>query len=256
MYTKRGLVNKIAKQLGLSSRTVQRRIQQKRESLANLYSSTVCAFAYAHEQGLDFSDIMTEDELRQVKEIIGSGLKLVISDRVKDNMPIKEFKTQPTETLKSLLVKTKAENKDKLAIELYEHFIDHPRIRNASRSLWNNKHYRNAVLDAQIELENMVKEKAGYPKDNKGHELSGVHLMHRVFDVNNPLLKWSDLRTQVKKDELEGYKFLFVGSIMGIRNPKAHLVFKQRPWRSLQILVFTNLLAELVDRCEYCGENL
>ncbi|GAG46101.1 unnamed protein product, partial [marine sediment metagenome] len=146
----------------------------------------------------------------------------------------------------------KKENKNDLAVTLFDEMVDHPRIRRVSRPHWNNKQYRSAVLDAQIELENMVKEKAGYPKDNSGHELSGTRLMHKVFDVNDPYLKWSDLSTRVLRDELDGYKFLFVGSVLGIRNPKAHLVFRQTPWRALQLLVFTTLLAELVDRCDYC----
>ncbi|MHA1828343.1 MAG: TIGR02391 family protein [Candidatus Heimdallarchaeaceae archaeon] len=253
-YLKRGLLDSISNDLGINRRTLQRRIQQKKESLANLYSPTVCAFAYAHEQGLDYTSMMDEEELRQVKEILGSGLKLVISDRSSDLARTLEKSTRnETESLRALLTQSKEKNRDKLAIELYDQLIDHPRIREVSRPLWASKNYRSAVLDAQIELENLVKVKSKYPKDNRNHELSGTALMFKVFDVNNPLLKWSDLSTQVLKDELEGYKYLFVGAVMGIRNPKAHRVFKQTPWRALQLLVFTNLLAELVDRCIYCG---
>ena len=190
-----------------------------------------------------------------MKEILGSGLKLVVSDRPaqrpkKDSLT-NTHRKEPT-SLKTLLDIKKNENKDDLAIILYDHLIDHHRIRRVSRPHWNSKQYRSAVLDAQIELENMVKEKGNYPKDNRGNELSGTSLMHKVFDVKKPILKWSDLNTRVLKDELDGYKLIFAGSVLGIRNPKAHLVSKQTPWRALQILVFTCLLAELVDRCEYC----
>lgn len=198
---------------------------------------------------------MSDEELQQVKEILGSGLKLDISDRSAQR-PRKESLTNTPRkepiSLKTLLNIKKNENKEELAIILYDHLIDHPRIRRVSRSHWNNKQYRSAILDAQIELENMVKERANYPKDNRGNELGGTSLMHKAFDVKNPILKWSDLSTRVLQDELDGYKLIFAGSVLGIRNPKAHLVSKQTPWKALQIMVFTCLLAELVDRCEYC----
>lgn len=198
---------------------------------------------------------MSDEELQQVKEILGSGLKLVISDRPPQRLGKESLtntgRKEPT-SLRTLLDNKKNENKEELAVILYDHLIDHPRIRRVSRPHWNNKEYRSAVLDAQIELENIVKARAKYPKDNRGNELSGTRLMHKVFDARNPILKWSDLDTRVLKDELEGYKLIFAGSVLGIRNPKAHLVFKQAPWRSLQVLLFTCLLAELVDGCEYC----
>lgn len=78
---KYGLVKIIAKELGVSMKTVRRRVKAKREESANLYHPTICAFAYAQEQGLDLTHMMTEDELLKVKELIGAGLKIVKEDR-------------------------------------------------------------------------------------------------------------------------------------------------------------------------------
>lgn len=198
---------------------------------------------------------MSETELNHVKEILGTGLKLVISDRPLRQGKKGSFSGVPPKksvNLRNLLEIKKKENTEELAIILFEQLIDHPRIRKVSRSHWRNKQYRSAILDAQIELESMVKEKANYPKDNQGKELSGTKLMHKVFDVKKPTLKWSDLKTRVLQDELEGYKLIFAGSVLGIRNPNAHLVSEQAPWRSLQILVFTCHLAEIVDKSECC----
>ncbi|MHA1817458.1 MAG: TIGR02391 family protein, partial [Candidatus Heimdallarchaeaceae archaeon] len=198
---KYGLVRDIAEQLNRHPNTIRSKIIEKRESLANLYSMTVSAYAYAHEQGLDFSEQMTEVELSQVKEILGTGFKLVISDRAdipkSTNKVIKE-QIQPS--LKDLLDEVKNKGNDELALVLFDTVITHPRILKVSRSHWHNKQYRSAVLDAQIELENMVKEKANYPSDNNGVELSGVGLMHKVFDSKNPILKWSSLSYRVQKD--------------------------------------------------------
>ena len=103
-----------------------------------------------------------------------------------------------------------------------------------------------------IELEVMVKEKEQFPKDDKGKELSGVALMYIVFNSKNPILSWSSLTLQVEIDELEGYRHIMAGAVQGIRNPKAHLRFKQRrPLRALQLLHLTTLLAERVDESKY-----
>jgi uncharacterized protein (TIGR02391 family) len=135
----------------------------------------------------------------------------------------------------------------KKAEELYDKIITHSQIREASRDLFLGENYRNAVLDAMIKIEEMVKKKAKYPKDHNGKELSGRALMFRVFNSANPLLKWSRLQNQAEKDELEGYCQIFAGAMLGVRNPKAHTIFRAKPMRALQLLHFATLLAEIVD---------
>lgn len=131
-------------------------------------------------------------------------------------------------------------------IQLYDKMINHNKIKKASEKLFKSCSYRNAVLDAFIIIENMVKEKAKYPKE-KGSELSGRTLMRHVFNIKRPLLKWSNLETDSEKNELEGYSNIFAGAMQGIRNPKAHGVFEQTPMRALQLLILANLLAEIID---------
>ena len=71
--------------------------------------------------------------------------------------------------------------------------------------------------------------------------------MHRVFDSTNPIISWCKNETQIGKDELEGYKFIFAGTILGIRDTKAHAIFEISPMRALKLLTLITLLAELVD---------
>lgn len=139
----------------------------------------------------------------------------------------------------------------KKAEELFDKIITHSQIRKASRDLFFSGKHRNAVLDAMIKIEEMVKEKAKHPKDNRGQELSGRALMFKVFNPDDPLLKWSELQHQPGKDELAGYCQIFAGAMLGIRNPKAHLIFKSRPKRALQLLHFATLLAEIIDASKY-----
>jgi uncharacterized protein (TIGR02391 family) len=78
----------------------------------------------------------------------------------------------------------------------------------------------------------MIKEKTNRPKDKNDKELSGINLMRHVFNPKNPLLRWNTLKTDVEKNEYEGYGHIFAGSVQGIRNPKAHSLFEQTPRRA------------------------
>jgi len=141
------------------------------------------------------------------------------------------------------------------AEKLFDEIITHSRIKKSSEDHFRNEKYRSAVLDAMIELEEMIKEKAKFPKNNQDKELSGYKLMFKVFDSNNPILRWSSLKRQTQIDELDGYKYIMAGAVLGIRNPKAHLRFEQKPLRAIQLLHLATLLAELVDDSEYVEQN-
>jgi hypothetical protein len=102
-------------------------------------------------------------------------------------------------------------NEKDTAERLFDNIITHPKIKQASQNPFINEEYRTAVLDAMISLEVMIKEKAKFPEDNKHKELSGVSLMHKVFDPDNPILSWCKDKHQIDRDELEGYKHILQG---------------------------------------------
>lgn len=130
---------------------------------------------------------------------------------------------------------------EKLMI-LYHALVFHPRIKAASQSLFETTHYAEAIFEAFKTIEIIVKEKS----TKSG--IQGRRLMTDVFDERNPLLKLNDLRTDSDKDEQEGFKFLFMGAMIGIRNPKAHASIRQNdPIRALQYLSFADLLAHRTE---------
>ena len=143
------------------------------------------------------------------------------------------------------------EKEKKKSEDLFDKIITHSHIREVSRDLFFSGNHRNAVLDAMIKIEEMVKEKAKRPKDNNGNELSGYKLMFKVFNLDDPLLRWSSLSNQQEKDEHAGYCHIFAGAMLGVRNPKAHAIFESKPMRALQLLHFATLLAEIVDASKY-----
>jgi len=72
--------------------------------------------------------------------------------------------------------------------------------------------------------------------------------MGYVFDENNPLLKIKYSHPNTAKEEQEGFKLIFMGSMLGIRNPKAHYrITQQDRARTMQYLALASLLFKTVD---------
>ena len=72
--------------------------------------------------------------------------------------------------------------------------------------------------------------------------------MAKAFSETDPIIKLNQLRTQPDKDDQEGFKFLFMGAIVGIRNPKAHdNIVQTDPFRTLEYLGLASLLMKRAE---------
>ncbi|MBA7564548.1 hypothetical protein ES708_06211 [subsurface metagenome] len=128
-----------------------------------------------------------------------------------------------------------------LPIQLFDKMQFHPRVIAASKSLFRDGHYASAILEAYKAVNNFVKKKTNLALDGKA-------LMSKVFSEDVPVIKLNELLTQSDRDEQEGFKFLFMGAMVGIRNPKAHdNVIQTDPYRTLEYLVFASLLMRRVE---------
>lgn len=111
-----------------------------------------------------------------------------------------------------------------------------------SQKLYDDGHYPSAVFEAYIKVNSIVKKKS-----KQGYD--GKNLMLNVFSEIRPILKINSLKTVTEKDEQEGYKFLFAGAILAIRNPKAHEnVIQNSSQVALQYLALANLLIRQVKK--------
>src|SRR5579885_1683493 len=117
----------------------------------------------------------------------------------------------------------------------------HARTGNAASDLYRDGHYRQAVLDASIALVNYVKEKS------HRHDLDGSGLMSTVFSANKPILAFNDLSNQTERDEQEGFMHLFMGTVLALRNPRAHAIFDDSPEMALDYIAFLSMLAKRLD---------
>lgn len=120
----------------------------------------------------------------------------------------------------------------------------HARIAEASRELYQDGHYRQAVLDGSIALTNYVKEKS------RRHELDGTSLMSAVFSANSPLLAFNALADQTDKDEQQGMMHLFMGAMLALRNPRAHSILDDSPELALDAIAFLSMLAKRLDQAK------
>ena len=129
---------------------------------------------------------------------------------------------------------------DELLLYLYDTINLHPKIINASRALFQNKHYAQAIFEAYKAVENFVQDKSELT-------LYGTNLMEKVFNEENPIIKVPEAGHYYKEVQ-KGFKHLFMGASQGIRNPKAHKEIKQKdPYITLQYLGFFSFLLKRID---------
>lgn len=118
----------------------------------------------------------------------------------------------------------------------------HPSIASCSQKLFDDGHYSQATFEAFKLVDNTVKKIAASSK-------SGKALMMEVFKEDTPAIKLTEMLDQSQSDEQEGFKFLFAGSIMAIRNPRGHEVGKvDHLEECLDHLGLASLLMRRIDK--------
>jgi uncharacterized protein (TIGR02391 family) len=102
-------------------------------------------------------------------------------------------------------------------------------------------HYSQAVFEALKALEGRVRKQSGL-------DLSGRDLMNKAFAGSPPPIDLSVEAGQSGRDEQEGLRFVLMGMIQGIRNPKGHeLVRQDDPQRALEYLGAVSVLFRRLD---------
>jgi uncharacterized protein (TIGR02391 family) len=130
-----------------------------------------------------------------------------------------------------------------LQVEMYQRLNLHSKIKQVAEGLYKDGHYAQAIFEAFKAVNNAVKSKSGL------HDKDGQDLMAQAFSGNIPLLVLNTLQTRSEREQ-DGFKFLFMGAMAGIRNPKAHENVKQNDqYRTLHYLGFASLLMFTVDEC-------
>ena len=117
----------------------------------------------------------------------------------------------------------------------------HPLLPKKVRKLFDNGHYSEATFEAFKYIDKVVQ------KHSKMSE-TGVKLMMQVFDDQKPILKLNALASLSEIDEQKGFRFLFSGAVMAIRNPRGHEVnVTDDPDTCLDHLAFASLLLRRLE---------
>lgn len=131
----------------------------------------------------------------------------------------------------------------------------HDQIKSVSQKLYNDGHCKEAVQAASVEVISRVKQ---INKVKKGKRLDGKPLMMNVFDEDNPIIKVVSDDIEDAKGIQEGYKFLFGGLVLAVRNPIAHKNFKIENIDAIELLFLCSRLMRKLDEADihYISELL
>lgn len=113
------------------------------------------------------------------------------------------------------------------------------------RTFFDNGHYAESTFEAFKFLDKVVQKLASSNK-------TGEKLMMEVFNETSPTLKLTRLSNQSDQDEQRGFKFLFSGGVIAIRNPRGHEVDQIDDVDTcLDHLAFASLLIRRLEQAGY-----
>jgi uncharacterized protein (TIGR02391 family) len=118
----------------------------------------------------------------------------------------------------------------------------HPKVVEVSEHLLVDGHFSQAIFEAFKALEEYIRNKTGI------HNKYGTNLMAQVFNENNAILTLKPSHSLTAKEEQEGFKLIFMGAMLAIKDPKSHTnINLQSRERALLYLSLASLLFEKVD---------
>lgn len=94
-----------------------------------------------------------------------------------------------------------------------------PKVIELARGRFENEQYADSISACLRELNTIIK---NHVKNQINEELDGATLMTRAFSVNNPIIQFANTNTDTGRSIQLGYMKIYEGSMIGIRNPKAH----------------------------------
>lgn len=91
----------------------------------------------------------------------------------------------------------------------------HPALPDIVKRLFDDGHFSQATFEAFKYIDKVVQMHSGLTD-------IGKTLMMLALKETSPLIKLTSMQTESERNEQEGYKYLFAGGVIAIRNPRAH----------------------------------
>ena len=121
----------------------------------------------------------------------------------------------------------------------------HPDLPKRVRQLFDDGHYPEATFLAFKSIDKAIQ------KHSKLKE-SGYKLMMAAFDEASAKIQLTPLKEVSEIDEQRGYRFMFSGAVLAIRNPRGHEVdLQDDPDTCLDHLAFASLLLRRLELAGY-----
>ena len=120
----------------------------------------------------------------------------------------------------------------------------HPQIISVAKGRFNDGHYADAVEAAFKEINTRVKK---IYRDRTSVEKDGSKLMQAAFSIQNPIIRLGDTSTVTGTNIQQGYMEMFVGAMIGIRNPQAHNNLQISKNKAIRKLHFASMLMYKID---------
>lgn len=123
----------------------------------------------------------------------------------------------------------------------------HPEVVRVAKQKFLDKHYADSVESAFKEVNHRIKL---FLRFKFGEEEDGAQLMRKVFGGTNPKIVLGDLSTDSGENMQEGYSHIFAGSMLAIRNPKAHANITIDKNRAIHFLFLASLEMYKLDEAK------
>ena len=118
----------------------------------------------------------------------------------------------------------------------------HPGIPDSVRGLFDDGHYSQATFEAFKFVDKEVQK-------HSANDDTGLKLMMKVFSESSPKIRLTAMANQSERDEQAGYKLVFAGSMLAIRNPRGHEVsLAESPHQCLDHLSLASLLLRRLEK--------
>jgi uncharacterized protein (TIGR02391 family) len=118
----------------------------------------------------------------------------------------------------------------------------HPDIAVMVRRLFDDGHYAQATFEAFKFVDKLVQNLADLDE-------TGFKCMMKAFDETSPLIALTPNQTTSENDEQRGFRFIFAGSMLAIRNPRGHeFGLKDSPDTCLDHLALASLLLRRLEQ--------
>jgi uncharacterized protein (TIGR02391 family) len=130
-------------------------------------------------------------------------------------------------------------------LDLYYNLVKDEELRKHTQKRFINGHYQDAVLEAFKYLNNYVKSRV------RPTTADGSDLMQYAFSAKNPILRLNSFVTESEKNEQRGYMDIFAGTMIGIRNPRAHENdFDNDPFIAVRLLSLADHLLQRAQQAK------